>query len=109
MNLTLDVTDQFLEDIFANYPEYACYSIRCEGYNYKNFVFKFKDSENDEQYVVDRQKAKEGFQKFAQAVLGGKLPGLHIKAANLLDAGAYDAYSMDAVLQMCVLGEIIYG
>jgi len=105
-----DKTEQFLRDTFDNFPEYACYTFRCRSYDYENFKFKFVNVEDEGPAVtVDLAAARKGFAKFKALVEGGKLDGLGLPAGWMSDAGCMDAYATDALLQCCILGEVIYG
>jgi hypothetical protein len=66
-----------------------------------------KDRETHTVTIADIEKA---LPKFMDTVLKGKikLTGM-TTIQDLLDAGQYDAISGDAVVQIAVFGEVIYG
>lgn len=109
MPLPKRIPPGLLEDIFASFPEYAQYSFRCTAFHYRTFEFCFHDHETDKKYIVKRPDAVRGFKLFADAVLSGKLPGISVTAQSLYDAGSYDAYATDCLLQYCTLGAAPYG
>ena len=58
-------------------------------------------------YVVGKKEIQKGFKLLAKAILDGKLPGLSV--SNVYDPCDYDAYAIDAMVQMAIFGEVIYG
>jgi len=109
--MKLEVKDSEVEklvrDCFENYPEYSSPSLQCIKWNYKEFVFRFLDTEENREHVVIIEDAFKGMKKFLQAKLRGELPGIPI--SNLFDAGEYDATAVDAILQFAIFGKVIYG
>lgn len=96
-------------DIMCNYPEYS-FCLKCIGWKYSKGVFIFYDDEEDKRHVVTtNQIAEKGLPKFIEMVLAGKCKGLGISAENVLDAGQYDSIATDAVVQLTIFGEVIYG
>lgn len=109
MKLTIKIPDTFLPELFQNLPEYAKDTFRCTGWDYDGFEFDLIDVEEDKGYVLDREKAEKGFELFASMVFDGKLPGLNVSGMNMFDTANWDSYDMDALLQCCLLGDVIYG
>lgn len=107
--IEVPITDEFLRGLAENFPEAAQYSLRCLSFNYEKFLFEFLDEEENKEHTLDIEKARRGFEIFAALRIGGKLPGLDLGDAWMTDGGAWDAYAIDAWLQCCLLGEVVYG
>ena len=99
---------QLLNDLLQNLPE-CSESFYCRSYNYKEHVYILVDREDGKEYILTMDKAKIGLEKFLNQVADGKFPGFRCSVDDLLDAGNWDASIIDALLQMSVLGEVIYG
>lgn len=104
-------------NIFENYPEYSSgNALKCTSYKYgdktgKGFDFTFEDVEEEKTYKLTFEQAKGAVEKFIRGRLDGTLNfklGPHDLEA-LLDAGNYDIDWTDAITQLALLGEIIYG
>lgn len=105
--------EKFIRECYDNFPEASAgATLRCHGWNYKKFRFSFNDEETGKDHVIYLPMATKGFRLFVQAVDAGKLKGLGLPA-NYLDLedgpGILDADCFDAMAQMAVFGEVIYG
>lgn len=110
INITLKIADSFIDDLLSNLPEYAKDSFRCTRYDYKECMFCLVDIETNKPYILTREKAIEGLQLFATMVIvDNSLPGLELNDSNMFDVSNWGSYDMDAYLQVCLLGEVIYG
>ena len=136
ITFTREESEELLKQLFQNMPEYAQYTFRCLDYDYKKFVYKYycveEDETDDEFTAEEREKhpvksikdeetgtpiytitladAVKGFELFVKAICDKELflDGLR-NPMNLDDAGNYDVYAMDALLQLIIFGENIYG
>ena len=110
--MTRSQEEKFIRDCYDNFPE-ASQSLVCTGWKYKKFLFVFLDPEEEgKEHVIRLADAIRGFRLFVQAVDSGKLPGLGLPAdyLNLEDGpGIMDASCFDAMVQMAIFGEVIYG
>lgn len=106
--ISIAVPDSFLREILDNLPE-ASQSFDCISWDYSRTEFKLVDRENGKEYTLDMPKTRKGFRYLTKKVLAGELPGLGLSIAFLSDASAWDSYSIDALLQSAVLGDVIYG
>jgi alpha-mannosidase len=99
--------------IMENMPEYSL-SLKCTKYNYDKGVFVFKDVEEDgKEYIItnsDISKALTTFFKYLGSkwrFSGIKKPSSGQEAEDI--AGDFDAEATDAVIQIAIFGDIIYG
>lgn len=124
MKVTVDIPDgeilQLAKDIMDNMPEYAM-NLRCVGWKYEKGVFLFEELGEDEEELDGEGKPKrytvtveeiaaKGLKTFIERTLKGTyhfcgLDGLQ----ELLDAGCYDAPAVDAIVQLTIFEDIIYG
>lgn len=109
MIITISIPDMFLTSVLDNLPEYACDSFRCSHWDYHNCTFDLTDIETGKRHTLTRKKAETGLRKLVQEMADGKLPGLGLTDMNWFDPGNWGAEAMDHLLQMALLGEIIYG
>lgn len=98
----------FVKELLENLPEYAV-SFECLNFNYKKCEFKLFDKEDGKEYLLTLPLAVAGFDKLTEQIDAGKFPGLSLPAGYKSDASHWDSYAVDALLQMAVLGEVIYG
>lgn len=96
-----------VREIYDNFPE-ASLCLSCTRWKYEEFDFRFTDEDGHE-HEVNLEKAVQGLRRFIRAVVDGKLPGLGLKAGFLTDTGDWDGFAFDAVNQMAIYGEVIYG
>jgi len=101
---------KLVREAYYNFPE-ASASLRCVGWKYDEFKFTFIDDEEEpaKRYTVTLSKALRGLDLFMAAVEGGMLPGLGLSAAYKTDTGEWDGSAFDALNQMAIFGEVIYG
>lgn len=98
-----------IDDIMASYPEAGQYQMRCLSWNYKACSFLFIDETTGKKYSLSRHKLERAFKRLMQDIMAGKLPGLGITLDNFQDAGNWDCYASDALIQMACLGDVVYG
>lgn len=106
--LTRAEEEKLVRECFDNFPE-AGMCLRCIGWDYKAFDFEFLDTEDGKKYRVRLPDAVRGLRLFVAEVRAGKLAGLGLPAEFLTDTGDWDAFAFDALAQMAVFGEVIYG
>lgn len=100
--------EALIREIYMNFPEFGC-CVPCVGFNYKDFVFKFSDPEDGKIHTVTMAKAKKGLKLLTAALDRGELKGLSLSAGYLADSGDWDCWAVDALNQMAIYGEVIYG
>ena len=105
--LTTKQEDNLLKEAYENFPE-ASMCLRCLTFNYKRFIFEFQEDDG-EVHIVTLPKARKGLRLFIEAVDSGKLPGLALPADYLTSTGLWDAWAFDALNQMAIYGEVIFG
>jgi len=105
IDLTLKEETDLLFDLYQNYPEASsgC-ALKCVGYDYAEFKFKFLDEETGKTYIVDEEMARKGLALFIKLVLLNEL-GYNIYH----DRGDWDSDVIDAINQCAIFGEVIYG
>lgn len=116
----LDMTEKEFEDlaldIWQNFPEASNgSSLQCIGYDYKEWKYKFLDTEKHDSVganaknvlVTNKAKCLAAVAAFIVMKVQGQLQGIQI--SDFRDAGEYDAIAADAIAQLAVLGEVIYG
>lgn len=111
INVPDEAIKNFLNDVFENFPEYAQYQFRCTYYGYSEGIYHFRDEEGGS-YIVNlsSEDTLNGFKLFTQQILARKLHYTGIEnVEQILDAGNYDAYALDGLLQCIILKEVIYG
>jgi len=96
------------KELYKNFPEYGCYCFQCTSFDYEKFEFKFVDVEENKGYAINIRTAEEGVKKLLEAVSQEKL-FFDVSAQDLLDAGCWDAYILDAALQMSIFDKVVYG
>jgi hypothetical protein len=106
--MTADEKNQMVRDILENLPEYAI-SFDCLSFNYKLPAYNLRDQETGSIYTLTLPKAVEGFDKLCTLIDAGKLHFHGLGPDYKVDAGQWDSLVVDALLQMSVLGEVIYG
>jgi len=110
--------EKLAEDIWGNFPEASSGSaLQCVGWNYKEWKFSFVDSEAEDEkgvhppkpktLVTTREKCLGAVASFLVLKMRGQLKGISIEDYH--DAGEYDAIAADAIAQLAVLGDVIYG
>jgi hypothetical protein len=107
-NITVPVSTELIKSILENLPEFSM-SFTVTDWDYATCTFKLRDIEDGARYTLTLEKAIEGFKKICEMIFAGELPGLEITTECLLDAGAWDSIAVDALLQVSIFGEVIYG
>ena len=109
ITVTNQEAETFVKSAFENFPEASQgSSLQCVGWKYADFVFKFVDSETGKRYTVTLPMAVKAFKKVLKEV-GDKKLFIGVDMANILDDGQWDSVGFDALAQMAVFGEVIYG
>lgn len=108
MLLKIRVKDEFLKELLENLPE-ASESFAVHKWDYKTPSFDLQDMETGETYRLNMTKARKGFKVLAEKLLAGELPGLGLTTKFLTDSCDWDGPAIDAFVQCCVLGDVIYG
>lgn len=120
MQVMIDIPEKQLielaNDIMENYPEYS-FCLDCVGWKYEKGVFVFEDQEEEEEdgtpkryTVTTLEIAAKGLPLFIQGVVSGKYHFCGVESLdNALDPCCYDSPSLDAVVQLTIFGDIIYG
>jgi len=96
-----------VKEVYENFPE-SSVCLRCTKWKYDDFIFHFEDEEG-EKHIVRLNDAIRGLRLFVAAIDRGELPGLGLSAGYLSDTGEWDAYAFDALNQMAIYGEVVYG
>lgn len=96
-----------VKEIYDNFPE-ASVCLSCTSWKYDRFEFHFTD-EDGKNYVVQKEDAIRGLRLFVAALYRGELRGLGLKPGYLKDTGEWDSFAFDALNQMAIYGEVIYG
>lgn len=107
-------------EMFQNYPEAGQEYLRCtrfkygfkdrrkmEGFVPKDFEFHFTDDDG-KNHVVKIADAIRGLFLFLKLRGQGKLPGISFEPMGDGDMD-YDAFTVDAIAQLAIFGEVIYG
>ena len=101
-------------DIMQNYPE-ANFCVRCTGWDYKKGKYLFVDDEVEDEagreYPITEKQVAKALPKVRQMILEGKLffAGLDASDQTFFDGCHWDSISIDAVVQVVLFGEVIYG
>jgi len=98
-----------INEIMQSYPEAGggnC--MHCFDWDYDQMVFAFVDIETGKKYVVRKIELLHGFDILISKILQGDL-NFGIEANGLLDAGNWDSYITDALVQCATLGDVVYG
>jgi len=115
MKIEIDIPDEKLKelanDIMQNYPEYSSPTLECTHWKYTEGKFKFLDVEENKTYDVTIDDIIKALPKFIDGVLKGtwKFYGMDGTQVLCLDAGDYDSDMTDAVVQLAIFNDIIYG
>lgn len=117
MKIEVDIPDLIVETfargLMENYPEYSQGSaLKCVSHRYKEGKFVFLDIEQrNKEYTVTTKDICDAIPVFIDGVIKNKwkFDGLDIRNILNLDATDYDAYSTDAIVQLAIFKQIIYG
>lgn len=118
MQITLEIdTKELVKDILKSLPENSTSSLRCHGWDYKAMKFSYTEDTEEpgpdgrsilKEHTLTLDKAVKGLRMFIEAKMNGKLPGIDM-GGEFNDAGSYDLWCTDAIVQYALLGEIVYG
>lgn len=106
--LTVDA-EKLIGDVCQNLPECGPTWAQTVGWNYKENIYKFHDPEEDAYFELDMPTMVIGLQKIVQDAMEGKLPGIKKRLGQMDDAGEWDAWDIDLLIQYSIFGEIVYG
>jgi hypothetical protein len=97
-------------DIMQNYPEYS-FCVRCIGWDYQHGKYLFVDDEAGREYPITEEQIAEALPKVRQMIAEKKLffDGLNSSDESFMDGCHWDSISTDAVVQVVLFGEVIYG
>lgn len=115
MKLELEIPDEKIKalakDIMDCYPEYSSPTLQCVSWKYKDGKFKFVDVEEDKEYTVTIDDVSKAIPIFIIGVMEGKWKFCGLSPDNILelDAGNWDADIVDAVVQIAIFKDVIYG
>jgi hypothetical protein len=116
MKIEIDIPDEKLEalakELMDNYPEASegnC--LKCVQHQYNIGRFVFIDDETGKEHIVLTKDVAKSIPKFIEGILHNKWKFDGITANNImsLDAGDYDGYSIDAVVQLALFEDVRYG
>ena len=109
IDYTLDlstIVPNLVKGLLENLPEHSI-SMQCTGWDYDKGEFSFLDEDGTE-YELTQRMAELGFMQLIKEMIAGEWPGLSASEGPL-DPCHWDAPAIDALVQMSVLGEVIYG
>jgi len=106
--MNIEEKETFVKELLENLPEYAV-SFDCLRFDYKKCEFLLADQEDGTEYLLTLPKAVEGFDKLTKEIDEGRLHFYGLGPDYKVDGGQWDSGAVDALLQMAVLGEVIYG
>jgi hypothetical protein len=115
MKIEIEIPDEKLRElansIMQNYPEYSSPSIQCTSWKYKDGKYKFIDIEEDKTYDVTIDDVVKALPKFIDGVLKNKWKFFGMDGTRVLqlDGGDYDADMVDAIVQLVIFGDVLYG
>ena len=116
MKLEIEIPDEKIKtlasDLMQNYPEYSqCNCLKCTSWKYDKGIYKFLDEETEKTYTVTIEQIENALPKFITGILKKKwyFTGLDINNILQFDAGDYDAYITDAIVQLAIFNDVIYG
>jgi hypothetical protein len=108
MEFTVTIDDKqvraFVKELLENLPGYSL-SLYCTKWKYEKSEFHFVDDEDGKEYDLTLDKAVEGFEKYMKSDMWLR----RHSQLGLLDSGAYDADDVDAIIQLAIFGELVYG
>jgi hypothetical protein len=116
MKIEIEIPDDKLKklanEIMENYPEYSAGNcLQCVSYKYKTGKFTFIDVAEDKEYHITTDDIAKTLPKFIEGIVKGewKFYGFDGTIVLRLDARDYDSDATDAVVQLAIFGDIIYG
>lgn len=108
VKITIDEAKLFKE-VVQSLPEYSI-SLQCTKYDYKNSRFEFYDSEDGKEYLMNVYNGLLGIQMLIHAILDKKLFFAGCSTLEeILDPCCWDTDVVDALIQLSLFGEVIYG
>jgi hypothetical protein len=134
--LTRQEMDTLIDGVMENYPEYSSPSIACVDWDYKACKYHFwdvevtpetvektvippsietlelrrGDVENAVTFHLDRKALRAGMENLLDRLGKGELPGIsEYVMRDVTDAGNWDCWAADALVQASIFGDVIYG
>lgn len=99
---------QIANEIMENYPEFSSGNVlQCYSWDYKKGIYKFDDVETGKTYTVTTTMIVKALSIFKNKVRQGRFK--YIQSSQLSDIGNYDAVVVDAIVQIAIFDDIIYG
>jgi hypothetical protein len=129
------IDETLIDEVMQNFPE-ASMCLTCVSFDYENMVYEFWDQEVTPEtkeasivpaviqdmelrrsgfvkdavtYRLSRNEIQNGMNILLGLIFDGKLKGLGLDKDNINDAGCWDAWSADALMQCAIFGDVIYG
>jgi hypothetical protein len=116
MQIQVTIPDELVEKIVRaimdNFPE-ASMTLQCQSFRYQTMDFKFMDTEDGKEYILDKDKLLKAFplmfdvNKWPKGLTAPPLTNDWDKWDDWLCQS--DAFTFDAFLQLACLGEVVYG
>jgi hypothetical protein len=101
-------TPELIKEIMQGEPEYSSGMVlECTKFDYKKCIYTFYDTEEDLYHVVNMKMLLKGFEKLKADLLSGNIK-LSIGIV-IYDAGNWDAFATDALVQYSIFGKAVYG
>jgi hypothetical protein len=112
IDYTLDlstIVPDLVKGLLENLPE-AGICLTCTGWDYKKMEFTIVDEEEGKTYELTLDMAERAFMKLLREMLAGEgASKTGLVVGEMLDESNWDGPAIDSLVQMAVLGEVIYG
>lgn len=111
MKVTIEFDgESLINDIMANYPEASSPSLRCISWKYSKCEYIFEDNETGKTHEVTMPMLSKALPKLLETMFRGHLAGIaQYVLPNFQDAGNWDCSAADALIQMAIFDDVIYG
>lgn len=91
--------------VMQNFPEYA-QCLQCTKWDYETGIYGFYDEEEKKYYTVTIDMVEKALPILKDKIDHGKL---FFKGLVWWDTGTWDCWPTDAVVQIAIFGDVIYG
>jgi hypothetical protein len=108
LGMTKTEFEELAFEICQNMPLPSGYAFHCPGWDYEKMIFDLVDNETGKKYTLNRPKILGALAAYVVMKIQGELPGIIIDGP-FSDPCSYDSESLDAIIQLAVFGEVIYG
>lgn len=108
INIDDSQIENLVKEIMENYPE-SSLNLYCYAYDYKHGRYSFYDEETDNRYTITIKDVVKKFPEFVEGIVKEKWHFCGLDKENFLDPVSYDAVALDGLIQLVILGDIIYG